>query len=370
MRLRKFLKRMLIVLVAGLCLAILGVAIFMAKCTRAPVNFEPTPEAMRQRPENAGIPGYFRREDDTFFEYAERFIVWSYVEKADYQQKYLPSGFPFFGSIAQYWRGYCCAARVARGRYPSNFGAHMMLAVIGSSFTLEYELKGLYEETVGRFTEWTSSHQPVEEDEFAYKIAREYADFVKIRPFYEFPFFRAFSGLWKSTPAWGRHPLRKWERKLWLSIDYAIEGAYCGLMEKASHSTYGIEDDQTYVWIENAPDSLFTANPRVRKIKDVGLNASIAKVPRYQEFTDIVQSLSRQGVRFVQIAGNGQIQITAVVPQSWRSEVPDCELLFEMPLLTDAGSKRVSLRAPVTSLHLVLNALVDRGVRIEHVYDY
>ena|ERR1022692_1758503 len=113
-----------------------------AKCTAVRVQFQPTPEASRQRPESAGIPGYFRTEDDTFLTYPEWFIVWSYQEKADFQQKHLPASFPYFGSIAQYWRGYCCANRVVRGRYPFNVGDHLMLAVIGTSFSVEYGLKG------------------------------------------------------------------------------------------------------------------------------------------------------------------------------------------------------------------------------------
>jgi hypothetical protein len=370
MRVRRFFKRLMTALVAAFCLFVVGAAIFAAKCTKVPVHFEPTPEAARQRPENAGIPGYFRTEDDTFLTYPEWFIVWSYQEKADYQQNHLPSTFPFFGSIAQYWRGYCCSYRVVRGRYPFNMGDHLMLAVIGSSFSLEYGIKGVYEETIGRFTEWTSGNHPIEEDIYAYQVAREYADFVHIRPFYEFPFFHSFAGLWKNTHLWGAHPLRKWERKLWLTIDYGVEGLYCGLIQKASHSVYGVEDDQTYAWIENAPDSIFAENPRVQKVKDVGPQAAIVKIPRYQEFTDIVERLSKQGVRFVQIAGNAQVLLTAVVPPDWANVVPEAELLFETTLVTEPARKRVALRSPVSSLHTVLNTLADKGVKVEHVYDF
>ncbi|HLK63377.1 MAG TPA: hypothetical protein VKU19_08055 [Bryobacteraceae bacterium] len=367
---RKFFRRLFVLLIAGFCLFVIGAVVFTAKCKSVPVAFQPTPETSRHRPETAGIAGYLRGEDETFLTYPEWFIVWSYQEKADFQQNHLPSGFPFFGSIAQYWRGYCCANRIVRGRYPFNTGDHLMLAVIGSSFSVEYGLKGIYEETIGRFTEWLSGHEPVEEDVYAYQVAREYADFVHIRPFYEFHFGRSFAGLWKDTRLWGPHPVRKWERKLWLALDYGVEALYCGLIEKASHSVYGVEDDQTYAWIENATDSVLAANPRVRKVKEVGPQAYIVMIPRYQEFTNIVESLARQGVRFVQIAGNEQVALTVVVPRDRGSSVPGTEMLFSIGLLTQPGLQRVELRAPVSSLHTVLNAMVDRGVKVEHVYDF
>ena len=223
---------------------------------------------------------------------------------------------------------------------------------------------------MGRFTEWVSGHQPVEEDVYAYQVAREYADFVHIRPFYEFKFGRSFGGIWKDTHLWGSHPLRKWERKLWLSLDYGVEALYCGLIEKASHGVYGVEDDQTYAWIENAPAAVFTENPRIRRVKDTGPQASIVMIPRYQEFTDIVSHMARQGVRFVQIAGNEQVLLTVVVPTDWANDLPGSELLFSTGLLTEPGLKRVALRSPVSSLHVALNGLADRGLKVEHVYDY
>src|ERR1039457_1490459 len=192
---------------------------------------------------------------------------------------------------------------VQRGRPPDVGGARD--GFLGIVWT-----QGIYEETVGRFTEWVSGHQPVEEDLYAYRVARAYADSVHIRPFYEFHFGRSFTGLWKDTHLWGPHPLRKWERKLWLSLDYGVEALYCGLIDKASHGVYGVEDDQTYAWIENAPDAVFPSNPRIRKVKDTGAQASIVVIPRYQEFTDIVSHMARQGVRFVQIAGNEQVLVT------------------------------------------------------------
>jgi hypothetical protein len=148
----------------------------------------PIPQPQERKIATARIRNYSRPEDDTYLSYPEWYIVWSYQEKADFQEKHLPRAFPCFGAVRQYWNSYCCISRLTRGEYPFNGGEQLMLAVIGTNFSAEYILKGAYEKSIGKISEWTSSHQPVEEDQYAYKVAREYADFVHIRPFYEFRF--------------------------------------------------------------------------------------------------------------------------------------------------------------------------------------
>jgi hypothetical protein len=110
----------------------------------------------------------------------------------------------------------------------------------------EYILKGAYESTIGRLSEWTSGHQFTAEDQYAYNVSREYADFVHVQPFYEVHFARDVKGLWAENSVWGPHPIRKWERRLFLTIDYASEALYCWLIEQATYATYGREPEETY----------------------------------------------------------------------------------------------------------------------------
>lgn len=318
----------------------------------------------------AGIAGYSRPEDDAFVGYPEWYIVWSYVEKADFQEKSLPSGFPYFASVRQYWGSYCCVARLIRGKYPYNGGGHLMLAVIGTSFSAEYILKGLYEKSVGRLSEWTSNHQPVEEDKFAYKVAREYADFVHIRPFYEFHFVHQASLLWKETPFRGQHQFRKWERKSFLTVDYLFEGCYSWLIEKASHVSYGVEPSITYAWIDHAHESLFQEIPRVKKIKQTGAAAYVVEIPRYQEFTDNAVAFAQREVHFVEIAGNTQISLSVIAPADWRYSHSSAVQLFAAPVPIRPGFNRVVLACDVAALNSTLADLRSENVSLEHIYDY
>jgi hypothetical protein len=340
------------------------------RCELQGQTYSPTPQQQERRAATAGIKDYSRPEDDTYLSYPEWYIVWSYQEKADFQEKHLPSGFPYFGAVRQYWNSYCCINRLTRGKFPFNGGEQLMLVVIGTSFSAEYILKGAYENTIGRFSEWTSSQQPVEEDHYAYKVAREYADFVHIRPFYEFCFAPQLKGLWSETHLWGLHPLRKWERKTFLTVDYLIEAIYCWLIEKATHLSYGYEATETYAWIDNASESVLQQLSRVKMVKQIGTREFIVDVPRYQDFTSVASALAERDVHFVEIAGNSHIIVSVLAPQPWHYDQSDAQQLFSSPVLTHPELKRVVIECYVTSLHAMLNTLHAGEVTIEHLYDY
>jgi hypothetical protein len=333
----------------------------------------PHPQASRPQDRTAAtadIKDYARPEDDTYLSFPEWYIVWSYQEKADFQEKHLPSGFPYFAAVRQFWGSYCCIARLMRGKYPFNAGEQVMLVVIGSSFSAEYILKGLYEKTIGRLSEWTSGGQRTEEDEYAYETAREYGDFVHIRPFYEFQFARHATGTWRETHLWGAHPLRKWERKMFLTFDYAIEAFYCWFIEQGTHLTYGYEPADTDAWINNADETILRQVPNVKELKQVGPHEFIVDLPRYQDFTSAASALAARDVHFVKIAGNSYIIVSVLAPQSWHYDRADGQELFSNSVLTRQEMKRVVIGCDVMSLHAVLNTLRSRGVTVEHIYDY
>ncbi len=368
---KRWLRYAFRIALAGLVLLLLVIAAEIAIGWRCHLDAQlPFPEksnaAARILPE---IKEYSRPEDDTFLSYPEWYIVWSYQEKADFQEHHLPSGFPFFGSVRQYWTSYCCISRLIRGRYPFNAGEQLMLVVIGTSFSAEYILKGAYEKTVGRVTEWSSHYESTDEDRFAYRVAREYADFVHIRPFYEFHFARQVKQLWVETPAFGRHALRKWERKLFLTTDYAIEAVYCWVIEKLTHLTYGIEPSSTYASILNASPDRLSQVPDIEIVRQLGPTAFAISAPRYQPFTVEALALAGRGIDFSDIAGNSEILLSALAPNSWHPNSVDETVLFSTPALTDTGLNRVVIVCHVRSLSNILRGFTA-DEKLEHIYDY
>lgn len=361
----------LLLFAAWICVGVLTVSVIELGCRSGAPDRAPSPARPPERAQvTADLPDYARPEEDAYLSYPEWYIVWSYQEKAAFQASHLPSGFPYFGAIGQYWSGYCAVNRRVQGRYPFNPGDHLMLVVIGTSFTVEYALKAAYENTVGRVSEWLSSHQAVEEDAYAARVAQQYADFVLVRPFYEFSFFRRFTGLWGETHLWGPHVVRKWERKLFLSLDYAVEAFYCELIELATHVTYGVAGTDTYAWIEHAADSALAASPHVRRVKAVGRDAGIVIIPRYQEFTPTAIELARRGVQFTEVAGNGEIVLSVLAPRSFHYDLDRGNVLFSTIVLTQPQLERMVVQTPVASLHTLLPALQKSGLQVEHIYDY
>ena len=369
---KTWLRRILRLAIAGVALLLLVIAIEIIagwRCNLQGQLHSPAAGSAERQKITAAIPNYLRPEDDTFLSYPEWYIVWSYQEKADFQEHNLPSRFPYFGAVRQYWGSYCCIARLIHGKYPANLGEHLMLVVIGTSFSAEYILKGAYEKTLGAVSEWSSGNQATEEDQFAYKVAREYADFVHVRPFYEFHFAREVKGLWKTTPLFGAHIVRKWERKFYLTLDYTAEAFYCWIIEKLTHMTYGFEPSETYAWIENTSAEMLSGLPRVKIVKEVGPKAFVVDVPRYQEFTTVASDFAQRNINFVEIAGNSEILVSLVAPSTWPSNAENAVLVFSQPILTRRDYRRFVLSCPVKALSATLKGLNISGA-VEHVYDY
>lgn len=322
----------------------------------------------------AGLSGYARSEDQTYLTLPEWYIVYSADEYAAFIAENRPSRFPYFEAVEQYWQTYYNVCAVTRGQYPFNSGYHLSLAVTGASFTIENNLKGLYEVTFGRATEWMSSRELTAEDAYARKVAAEYGDFIHTTPWYEFPFASRLRGLWGGTPLWGPNVIRKWERKIALSLEYGTKSIYGWLIKRATGTVYATEDREIYVWAEGIADAdqVLRQEPQIRIVQTIDADASIVALPRYEAFSQIVPRLVRQGVQFIEIAGNDEILITVIAPRDWQYESTDGTFLFAMPLPTQPDLKRVAVKAPVRVLHRVLSDLQMQSstIEIEHIYDY
>jgi hypothetical protein len=370
-RIRTIFIRLLRLGAGVVLLGVIAIVYFRVHCASIPLLFSPTTSAVHNPAQAAGLANYSRPEVDTFYTYPEWYIVWSYQSKADFQQGHLPSGYSYFGDIAQFWQAYCRMYSVTRAIYPFPAGDHIMLAVIGSSFSVEYALKGLYEKTVGRLSEWTSRHEPVAEDFYAAQVAENYAAFVHIRPFYEFSFAHALHGLWGETPFRTTHLLRTLERRAWLTLDYSVEALYCQIIELGTHATYGFEDTTTKAWVDFPPEvNSASLGGHFKIVRDLGGGAAMIEVPRYQEFTPTAQMLIQAGAHFRQIAGNQLIVVSAIAPSQWTNNAPDLQVLLVQPLLTNSGKTRVVLLIPVPELNTALPRLEADGLVIEHLYDY
>jgi hypothetical protein len=335
-------------------------------------------------PVGAGLPaevrarldttsGYRRDEGQTFLTHPEWYIVYSSEEYAGWMRDKLPTDFPYLESIGQFWVNYSEVRALTRHRYAWNPGYHVMLGVIGSSYSAELTLKALYENTVGRFSGWTAGHQLTEEDRYAYEVAREYGTFIHTYPWYLYRFSSKLGGLWSENPVWGRHVIRKWERRVFLTLEYGIKAMYATLIEKATQAAYAPEDDRMKFVVGGWPDSLTRIDTAFRTLARLDSVNSLVSTPRYDGFRDAMARLAaaHTGARVKEIAGNGQIFVTGVAPADWTYHGSDAQVPYALLLPSDKTHKRVAIIIPARNLLDVLGELKEEGrLEIDHVYDY
>jgi len=318
-------------------------------------------------------PNYHRPEEQTYLTLPEWYIVYSADEYAAYIAHNHPSGFPYFQAVGQFWQAYDDVCAVTRDRYPFNSDYHLTLAVIGASFTAENVFKGLYENTIGRASEWTSSGDPTAEEIYGRQVAAEYGTFLHTIPWYEFPFEERLVGLW-NLPQSGPNVIRKIERRGALSLEYGVKAVYGWLIRVATGSVYAPEDLEILARAEGVTPEVLAREPQVRVVEATGTRSALVSLPRYEAFTLLLPRLLARDVRFSEIAGNHEIMMTVLAPDAWRYSGHDGETLFALPILTQPDRARVALKVPVGALQTVIGELerasASESVTIEHIYDY
>lgn len=310
-------------------------------------------------------------QEKTYTTFPEWFIVFSAQEYGQFLQKNPPSAFPYVGSIFQYWNSYYQVYEITSTRnYPFTWEDHTMLMVIGISYSAEYAVKELYENTIGVVSELTSFGSLTQEDIYAQKIAQDYGNFLVHTPWYEFPFDETLTGLWNKTGILGKAPIRKWERKLALTLEYGTKALYAWGIKAATESTFAPANPEITMTVYTPHKEILTTDSRIRVINTSDKNINIVGIPRYKIFNEIVPVLARSKVSFLEIAGNKNIMITVIAPRTYQFNLSFGKELFSQPILTSPVKKRIAIDVPVIHLTETINALEGENVLIEHIYDY
>jgi FAD/FMN-containing dehydrogenase len=317
--------------------------------------------------------GYARPESQSFLAHPEWFIVYSADEYAAFTKDRLPHGFPYARSIGQYWRNWGRVSRASRRENPGNGQYSLMLGVIGVSYSVEYAIKGAYENTIGRLSAWTARGRATNEDRFAHQVAADYGRFIHQIPWYQYPFGRQLRALWTDVPLWGPAPLRKWERRLSMTVEYGIKAVYARMLGGATGAAYAPQDLRISAVVYGDTASLAPRDARVLARRQIGPRHALVTVERYDPFWQVMRDAARRGesAPLVEIAGNDDIVVTGVAPRDWRYVGPDAEFLYALPLPTDAQRIRPVLKVRTRDLLPFLRRVEAEGrMTVDHVYDY
>jgi hypothetical protein len=317
--------------------------------------------------------GYARFQGDSFLTFPEWYIVHAYNDLAGVTAQSSESGFDYLASIRGFWTGLCGATRQASVSGPASADQKLTNYIIGFSFTAEMGLMGAYERTIGALTEWTTGGHKTAEDEFNLTLLKEYGAFLYQTPWFRFPFGTKLRQFWRETPF--VPSIRAVERRGSLSLQYAARYAYAALMRfVAGYDPADLTIRSVVGGL--APSDLATMGgvKVIREVTDAsGVRGVLVETARYAAFDAFVRELGQHpNASLLEIAGNHHILVTVIAPEGAIAKLAtaDSVAIFQLPIQSSPGSRRIGIDVPVRSLVQDVKGFEATASRFEHVYDY
>jgi hypothetical protein len=310
------------------------------------------------------VVGDPRTENRTFYSFPEWYIVYSAQEYGDFvKRNAMPSEFPFFGAVMQMWDSWELSQDAAKSAPDST--TKTILWTIAVSFSVEYGVIGLYENSIGQITEKLNCNYKTIEDTYVDAVAVAYGDSLNQTPWYDFPYTQALSGLWH-TYGWSSLTPRGIERRLAFTMGYGIKALYANAIRYASDSNFGGANLVTRATVTNVSDSQL-GNASSTK-KDNGVY--IVDFPRYRAFLPEALRLSTYGVTFSTIEDHSTIALSVVAPKDTTCFYDTDAVVYTMPILTQQPLERHMLKVGVQDLGSVILSIQACNLQVEHIYDY
>src|SRR5690242_12941095 len=302
---------------------------------------------------------YRRKLDNTFFTFPEWYIVYSFEDFGRFLDRSSESHFNYLGHIFGFWRSFCTINRAVPAT-ESRTEVKTMIYVIGVSYSVEYAVKGIYENTIGRVFEWIRGDKRTPQDEYARAVLQDYAAFLYTIPWYKYPFrekLDGFMAISAPTPS----TARTIERGFALGSEYLIKIGYAGLIQKLLDASSDDEPRDIMFVVATLPPEVLSAEPRIKPIRTLSPEWQLVQTPRYKDFTEIVRGLLDRGIPLAEIAGNREIMITVIAPDAAKLDVKDAMELFSLELDAKPGFRRAGLKARIDRLVDINRELKARG---------
>src|SRR4051794_12782995 len=254
--------------------------------------------------------GYRRKENNTFFTFPEWYIVYSFEDFGRFLDRGSESQFNYLGHILGFWQSFCLINRAVPATQ-SRTEVKTMIYIIGVSYSIEYAIKGIYENTVGRVFEWIRGDKRTPQDDYARTVLQDYAAFLYTIPWYKYPFREKLNGFMAiSTPT--PSTARTIERGFALGSEYFIKIGYAALIQKTLDASNDDEPRDIMFVVGTLPPEVLAAEPRIKPIRALSPQWQLVQTPRYKDFTEIVLGLLDRGIPLAEIAGNREIMVTVI----------------------------------------------------------
>jgi hypothetical protein len=318
--------------------------------------------------ERENIKGYYRDEEQTVLTVPEWYLVFNPKEYSDYLETgNNPSDFPFYASINEYWKLYDRSIKLVSEAYPINEEYNMMLKVIGVSVTMEYAVKIIYENTIGRVFGWFASDTISDEEQTIIKAQRAYSDFIYNTAWYKFRFLPWISEVWSTPNTQESNWLRKVERKLFFTFEFAFKAGYSQLIEWAAQSSY--EEPVTDIYLLVSAEEIIKPTNDIKIIKEQN-NKKLISINRWGAFTKTILELCDKDIEIHEIGGNDEIAVSVLLNKAQQIDFKNIELLYESAVVTDSEITRLVYLLQVNELIQFIRYAKNNSLEVEHVFDY
>ncbi len=353
----RWLRRTLIAVVMLIVVLLLPSAYIEFFCTDDVKNADYSPIITKAE--------FQRAEANSYLTYPEWHIVYAYEGLAKVLETGDEHEFNYSASISGFWRSACALNKTSQQHGAADFITRGIIHIIGISFTIELGFKALYEETLGHL--FTLIRGPVKspQDAYAAEMARDFSNFLQQTPWYDYDFHTATTNLWNAPM---RTALRGWERRLALGGEWKAKAAYAVLIADASNAAGPVVSRIRLVVTDIDVNG-------VSQIEGVSIieeraNDIIIEANRYRKLTITMQEIARKGGQILEIAGNDDILVSAirssgVTPQSITNGTTIAELDRD-----GFPDTRLLVSAKVSGLSKLFAEFEQKGLELEHVYDY
>jgi FAD/FMN-containing dehydrogenase len=316
------------------------------------------------------ISNYKRGEEQTFLTIPEWYLVFNPLEYAQFLESgQNPNDFPFMASINEYWSLYDRVTTITHNLYPDNSEYMTMLQVIGISTTIEYIYKSAYENSIGRFTRWSTNYKDTPEDKIIQQAQRAYSTLIYDQAWYEFDFAYWINQIWSTTDFFGNNFIRKLERKLFFTLEFGFKTFYAKLIEFGAKTAYEQTDNLIYM-TSRIPEDLVDTLPQSVNIIAEDNGFTLISIPKWGEFSRVVPLLAESGVEFIDISGNSRITLSIIAPQDAPVNFTYANTLFNSNVVSNTEQKRILVVTQVENLRETILQINNLDYKIEHIFDY
>ena len=277
--LRKILRRFLRALVIFIALAVIVPLVYIEG------TCGPTASATSAITPATALPaidekGYRRKLDNTFFTFPEWYIVYSFEDFGRFLDRSSESHFNYLGHIFGFWHSFCTINRALPPATESRTEVKTMIYIIGVSYSIEYAVKGAYENTIGRVFEWIRGEKRTPQDDYARNVLQDYAAFLYTVPWFKYPFRQKLDGLMAiSAPTPSQS--RTLERDFALGTEYFIKIGYASLIQKALDASGDDEPRDIMFVVATLPPEVLAAETRIKPIRALSPQWQLVQTPRY-----------------------------------------------------------------------------------------